>query len=89
MIESVAMLSIGALSMIVLGLGGRTVAKRFVQEEMSPYVGFSLAIGAYVSGGFRGINTSSDYERLALAVGMTLGLIFLWYNFFKRKIVKD
>ena len=84
MLEAVLFLSVGMISTLFVGCAGKFLSTYIVDKDLSPVVGFSLAIGFVLAGGFRGVETNSDLQYTWLSLGMFAGLALMWFRFFKR-----
>jgi hypothetical protein len=83
--EPLVLLVVGFLGTWFVGAAGRAFSTYFVEEQISPIVGFSIAIGFVVSGGFCGVQASTDLQQAMLNIGMIAGLGLIWFRYFKRQ----
>lgn len=76
---------VGLLGALFVGYFARWVATHFVSEDIAPVAGFSFALG---SGGWasqRGIDAATSLQEGGLTLGSLMGLVLVWYFFFKRE----
>ena len=85
MIEPFVFLIVGFFSTWFIGAVGRVLSTLFVDEQISPIVGFSVAIGFVLARASQGAQTSADLQQASLNIGMLGGLGLLWFLYFKRQ----
>jgi|GEM_PF-2246266 len=63
----------------------RWVATAFVSEKVAPYVAFAFTLGASSA---RAINSTLPTFQIAAGIGGIVGLVMVWWLFFKRAETK-
>ena len=84
-VEFVAFLLAGAFVIVIFGHLARWVASYFVSDDVTPVAGFSFVLGGVMLGANRGMTLSTPAVEIGLHIGLALGLVLLWWLFFRRE----